>query len=102
MRDAVDHACTDFYSADGFTATYDCSNGILSNTAAAIFTWDNMTADNTIAYHFMNPLSGTASQTGLLASVDPIWVYRETLNTASLPSTYEGVVTGTDDYLTLW
>jgi len=41
MRDAVDHACTDFYYAASSTATYDCSNGILSNSAAAYvnYTW---------------------------------------------------------------
>ena len=60
MRDAVDHACTDFYTDTGISATYDCSNGYLSNTDAELYTWDNMTADNTIAYHFMNHLSGTA------------------------------------------
>lgn len=32
MRDAVDHACTD-YTAGANPVTYDCSNGILGNTA---------------------------------------------------------------------
>jgi len=41
MRDAVDHACTDFYKQDSYTATYDCSNGILSNSGADYvnYTW---------------------------------------------------------------
>lgn len=101
MRDAVDHACTDFFKSASAVATYDCSNGILSNTASAEYTWADMNSDNAKAYHYQNALTGKAG-TELTASKDPIWVYRETLNTASLPSTYEGVVTGTDDYLTLW
>jgi len=41
MRDAVDHACTDFYKQASYTATYDCSNGILANSAASYvnYTW---------------------------------------------------------------
>jgi len=44
-------------------------------------------------------LRGSEITTG---SNDPIWVYRETLNTAAEASTYEGVSAGADDYLTQW
>jgi hypothetical protein len=64
-----------------------------------------MTADSgnsyVLPYHYMNALTGTAVSE-LTASLDPIWVYRETLNTAAATSTYEGATAGTDDYLTLW
>jgi len=60
-----------------------------------------MSASNAVPYHYMNALTGIAG-TELTASLDPIWVYRETLNTAAATSTYEGASAGTDDYLTLW
>jgi len=60
-----------------------------------------MSASNAVPYHYMNALTGLAG-TELTASLDPIWVYRETLNTAAEASTYEGVSAGADDYLTLW
>lgn len=65
-----------------------------------------MTADSAnsyvLPYHYMNALTGIASPTELTASLDPIWVYRETLNTAAAASTYEGASAGVDDYLTQW
>lgn len=60
-----------------------------------------MSASNAVPYHYMNALTGIAG-TELTASLDPIWVYRETLNTAAATSTYEGASAGVDDYLTLW
>lgn len=64
-----------------------------------------MTADSgnsyVLPYHYMNALTGIAG-TELTASLDPIWVYRETLNTAAATSTYEGASAGVDDYLTQW
>jgi hypothetical protein len=62
-------------------------------------------AANAEPYHYMNALSRTGTENSgaeFTASNDPIWVYRETLNTAALASTYEGASAGVNDYLTQW
>ena len=61
-----------------------------------------MSASNAVPYHYMNALTGINGVTEVTASLDPIWVYRETLNTAAATSTYEGASAGVDDYLTQW
>ena len=88
MRDAVDHACTDFYDTTSTTATYDCSNGILSNSSGSFakYTWSDAP---TLPYHYMDSLSRPTEIT--TGSNDPIWVYREVLNVDALPGTYEGI-----------
>jgi hypothetical protein len=74
MRDIIDGACTDW---DGVTAganvTYDCSNGVLSNSGTAY-------TSGTTGYHELNNSSGASPE-----NVDTIWIYRmsSTINTAA-------------------
>lgn len=70
MRDVIDGACSDW---DGTSATYDCSNGTLSNGGSAI-------ASGASNYHLLEDNTGDAA-----AAVDTIWIYREgtTINTAA-------------------
>jgi len=65
MKAVVDEACTDW---DGSSATYDCSNGVLSNSNVAYASGDGL-------WHELND-----SSAGAPADVDLIWIYREAIS----------------------
>jgi len=65
MQSVVDEACTDW---DTVSATYDCSNGVLSNSNTAWGTGDAL-------WHELNDVDGNTP-----ADVDPIWTYRGTIS----------------------
>lgn len=62
LRTAVNSACTN-------SSTYDCSNGVLSNSGTA---WTASTDSSETTYHMLNPADGVAANA---ENRDTIWAY---------------------------